>query len=164
MHLGSTRYCCFGEEEFSRYIFHLNLCKLNKQQSRISFDAWGMIYKVCRFKYVQASPNPSRGMHVGEKAHHRSRSSHLKYQRWLVDLLWLTLEGGVNKGQFCYRWSESWCLNGSIVDSFTTIERRTGYRKIQHEKDIPKETSTVDPQGCYNLGYMVNSGAEYKRT
>jgi hypothetical protein len=39
------------------------------------------------------SPNPSRGVHVAEKAHGRSRSSHLKYQRWLVDLSWRTLKG-----------------------------------------------------------------------
>jgi hypothetical protein len=44
--------------------------------------------------------NPSRDVNVAEKAHGRSRSSLLKYQRRLVDLSWLTQEGGANKIRF----------------------------------------------------------------
>jgi hypothetical protein len=59
-----------------------------------------------------SSPNPSRGVHVAEKAHGRSRSSHLKYQRWLVDLM-------------LFRY----CLSST--------ERRTGLRKIGMKKTSP---------------------------
>jgi hypothetical protein len=85
-----------------------------------------------------SSPNPSRGVHVAEKAHGRSRSNHLKYQRWLVDLSWLTLEGGANKSRFmstaCLQPSRNLMLFRYCLSS---TERRTGLRKIGMKKTSP---------------------------
>jgi hypothetical protein len=86
----------------------------------------------------KASPNPSRGVHVAEKAHGRSRSNHLKYQKWLVDLSWLTLEGGANKSRFmstaCLQPSRNLMLFRYCLSS---IERSTGLRKIGMKKTSP---------------------------
>jgi hypothetical protein len=67
-----------------------------------------------------------------------TRSSHLKYQRWLVDLSWLTLVGGANKSRFmstaCLQPSRNLMLFQYCLAS---IERSTGLRKIGMKKTSP---------------------------
>jgi hypothetical protein len=63
----------------------------------------GILHTSVLLLWFKITPDPSRGVHVVEKAHGRSRSIRLKYKRRLIDLSWLTREGIVNKRRFCVK-------------------------------------------------------------